>query len=358
VLFVGGEERSRDAFEPVHSRSSEIWRPAGPSLRAGVLEDNAELAVALALPGGRAILITDAPTPWIASPGASVWTRGTRYPHPPSSFRGGFASALEPDGKVLFVNESGKADSWDPATDAWTGVASLPFRVEAPELVALADGRMLLVGSPSVDPDGTQFQVWTPGGVAWQECGVWDGYGRVTIHRAVQLTGGEVLVLRRVSTGLSTGLHDATLWDPATGHLRSIEPPMASIEDGSTLTPLEGGLALLVGAPAPELWSARESAWAKLPAPDSPLRHSIAVRLDGHHVLIAGGDGKVESHFDTGPILTSAASGLGVLVLLIGAIAAVRAFRPSIIVLVVTILIACFVAGAIYAFLSVPRGGG
>jgi hypothetical protein len=172
------------------------------------------------------------------------------------------------------------------------------------------------------------------------------------------LTGGEVLVLRSQISGWAESLEDGVLWDPSTGRLTSIDSPTASIDFGSTLTPLADGLALHVGAPAPELWNARERQWTKLAPPGSPVRGHVAVRLDDARVLIAGGDVEVENQPDAKRIALASAGGFGAVLLVIGAIRAVRVFRPSVPVVVVAFLLASAAALAMYALLSVPRGGG
>ncbi len=356
VLIAGGDARTAGAVDLVRSRTSEIWHPTSPSTCTGPLPEDATEATALALPDGRAILISCGSSPLVASRGASLWRLGAPYlrlPGLPASF----ASAMLPDGKVLLVSPGrGDAETWDPSTDVWRQIAAPPLYVSAPALVPLADGRMLLVGGPDGETSATQFQVWAPGAANWQTSTSWPG--RALFHHAAQLSGGEVLVLRRQISGWAGATEDAASWDPSTGQITSIDPPSASVDSGSTLTPLADGMALHVGTPVPELWSAREQHWTTLAPPGSPVRGHVAVRLDEGRVLIAGGDVEVERHFDAERTVLASAGGLGALLLVMGAFLAIRSLRPSVPVLVLATLLAGTAGVALYVFLSVSRGGG
>jgi hypothetical protein len=187
--------------------------------------------------------------------------------------------------------------------------------------------------------------VWTPSKGSWQVLQAWPGSGYA--HRAVQLTTGEVLVLRTSTTAERV----ASLWDPATGRLASIDPPSAGLEY-STLTSLPDGLALHVGAPRPELWSPGERRWISLLAPrGSPLRNHVAVRLADGDVLIAGGD-QPATRVDRHNAWMLGVGALGILALLAGAVVAIRARRPSAGALVAAVVSACAAAGVLLAILS------
>jgi hypothetical protein len=230
-------------------------------------------------------------------------------------------------------------------------VVGPPLHVTGPALIALMDGRTLLVGGPD-----THFQVWTPSTAGWQESGIWPG--NATRHLVAQLSGGEVLVLRSESHGWNDSLQEAALWDPSTGQMTTIAPPNAGVDDGSTLTALAGGLALHVGARAPEVWDPGERGWATVARPSSPLRGHIAVRLDDGHVLVAGGDGDEETHVDPTHAVRASVEGLGLLLLVMGAIAAVGVARPSIVVVGLAAFLAGTAALALYVLFTLPRGGG
>jgi hypothetical protein len=246
----------------------------------------------------------------------------------------------------------GNAYTWDAATGVWTEVAHPTLGVTEPQLIALADGRMLLVGAYSW---ATRFQVWSPGASTWESKGEWPQ--NAVCHRVVQLTGGQVLVVREVLNGWQGTSRDAALWDPATGQLTPTDPPRSSVLR-STLTALTDGLALHAGDPAPELWSASEKAWLKLPLPMSPLRDHVAVRLDGSHVLLAGGDGPLEGHREASHVWIAALAGLGALALLLGGFAVAHAVRISPALPTAALLLAGLVATLLYLYASIPRGGG
>jgi hypothetical protein len=229
------------------------------------------------------------------------------------------------DGRVFLVYQS-DAQTWDPASGVWTKVASPPFQVSAAEMVALADGRMLLVGeggpgrnSYAYEP-GTRFQVWSPSTGTWSLDASWEGNGHA--HRAVQLAGGDVLAIR---TGPEPA---AMLWSPTTSRLTPAAAPRANVE-ASTLTALADGRALHVGGPAPEVFGPAELAWVGLPSPRSPVSWHGAVRLADGRVLIAGGQGPDEMRPDHGSHLFAIVLAGCVLGLVAFAVSCVRRLRPG-----------------------------
>ena len=200
VLIAGGEARAGGGFELFPSVASEVWRLGRPSSAAGALVERATDAIALALPGGRTMLMAEGTAPEISRSGASSWERGDPYPERLGAW-GTFASALLPNGNVLIVLPGrGNAYVWDAAAGVWTEVAHPTLGVTEPQLIALADGRMLLVGAYSW---ATRFQVWSPGASSWESKGEWAQ--NAVCHRVVQLTGGGVLVLREVVNEAGNG---------------------------------------------------------------------------------------------------------------------------------------------------------
>jgi hypothetical protein len=352
VLIAGGESRTTDGFDRVPSFASDVWRLGRPASPGGALTEQAADAIELALSGGRAMLMSGGVAPEIARSDGSSWERGHPYPEP-LGMRGTFASALLPNGSVLLVLPGrAKAYAWDAVSDVWTEVAHPTLGVTEPQLLALADGRLLLVGAFS---SATRFQTWTPGASSWESKSEWRE--NAVCHRLVQLTGGEVLVVREVLNGWEGTLRDAALWDPATGELTSMAAPTSSVV-GSTLTALADGLALHAGDPAPELWTSSDRTWLKLPVPTSPVQNHVAVRLDETHVLLAGGDGPIESHREATHVWIAALAGLAALVLLIGGFAVARAARFPVAMLAAALLLAGLVATLLSVYASIPRGGG
>ena len=223
---------------------------------AGALPADAVDAVAVALPGSRAILIT-ASSPLVATARASQWVPGPPYVGPPGG-PGSFAGVRQADGSILLVGSGyDEAAIADPPTFAWRRAPPSHSDGDSPALVALADGRTLLVARTGSGSEGTEFQVFSPRTASWERT--------------------------------------ATTW---------------------------WGMAFADG-----------------------------------DVLVAGGDGAGVSRVERSAIALALAGGLGVLLLVTGAILAVRAARPHLAVLVLAVLLASVAALALYA-VFVPRGGG
>jgi hypothetical protein len=264
VLIAGGAALLAGALDTVPAFTSEVVRVGHPSSGTAALVQNAERCIALALPDGRAMLIADGEAPSITRANGS-WERGAPYLQRPGQW-GTFASALLPDGRVLLVLPAqGRAETWDPATATWKEAARPALGVDQPELLALEDGRMLLVGATEAD---TRLQVWTPGASSWQPVG--ERSGRAVSHRAVQLRGGEVLVLREVLNDWRGTVRDAALWDPGTGRLSTVDSPRRACR-GAPLPPCP-----MVSRSTSASLFRRSGAHARRSGPRSPRRRRLS----------------------------------------------------------------------------------
>ena len=177
--------------------------------------------------------------------------------------RAGASAVTLADGTVLVVGGYGhvgnqydkgdplsSAELFDPATETWSAVGSLPMPVESSPLVALPDGGALLV----------------EGGAAWRfdrDSGAWTA----TSPMATEAQGRSIVTMadgRVLAAGGSVGdgaevryLPHAEIYDPATddwtpsaqmpGPRRFAE--LLLLDDGSVLL-AGGGTELLLGAPS------------------------------------------------------------------------------------------------------------
>ncbi|MEO7327775.1 MAG: hypothetical protein ABI193_04310, partial [Minicystis sp.] len=350
VLIAGGQTDTRTNNVEA-SRSFEIQRADASDDARGDLLDSAERSTLLALPYGRAVLLGGvnprAPQRWSAE--ARRWTLAAPYPR---QIWADFACAVQPDGQVLLAYGR-EADRWDPSSDTWSKLPAFPFRLTAPQVLALADGRMLVVGEGGPDVDTYQYRpaslflVLEKDATSWQTLATWPG--NATTHQLVQLTDGAVLLLRE-----GRGDHQARRWDPATAQLTPIEAPPARLRD-STLTALADGRALHLGVPAATLWSPGDQRWIAITPPAAPLSDHAALRLRDGRVLVVGGDGGMVTKANVESVVRSVVTGLVALALLGFTGAEIRKRRPAWGLVVVGLVSACGGAGLLYAVVSFLR---
>ncbi|MCC6526477.1 MAG: hypothetical protein IT373_27765 [Polyangiaceae bacterium] len=355
VLIAGGESPDGD---DAAERSWELWGPdAAPGRQGDLAASAGRSAVALTLPDGRAVLLggrLDAKAPQIWTPDTMRWTGGAPYRRPIGGWE--FACAALPDGHVLVTGGAG-ASLWDTAEDRWANWEAFPFSTSRPQALALADGRMLVVGEGDPEAGGhpperrSLFLVGAPGGSEWRLAASWPGDGEW--HRLAQLASGDVLVLRQDNSAWTS----VALWDPTTAILTPMPGPSVDVYN-SSLIALDDGRALLVVPPGPLVWSPSDQRWTAVPMPPSPLLGHAAVRLADGGVLVTGGTGPWEHRVDAKHLVGGIFGGVAALALIIAAGAWIRRHRPSSAALTSALAIAFVAGGALYLALAVVSGLG
>jgi hypothetical protein len=175
---------------------------------------------------------------------------------------------------------------FDPKTDTWTpGPPPNGGPRMFHQAVALADGRVLIVGGQGDSSAPAIPEMFAPRTSSWVLAGRLSDPDR-TEHAAVLLADGRVLVAggRAAANAMVRG---AQLFDPT--HLTwKAAADMLRPHAGLTLTLLADGRVLAVGKTA-ELYDPRSDRWVAAAAPATPRWNHAAVRLHDGRVLVAGG---------------------------------------------------------------------
>lgn len=138
--------------------------------------------------------------------------------------RRGHAATMLSDGRVLVVGGHptaaddpplATAEVWDPPTNLWTGAGSTSAGRSGTALVALADGRALLIGGwtgTTTTPDCELFDAAT---ATWSPTGAM--HTPRTAHGAALLADGRVLAAGGFDHVAGAVVATAEVYDPASG---------------------------------------------------------------------------------------------------------------------------------------------
>ncbi|MBC7449803.1 MAG: hypothetical protein H7330_17265 [Hymenobacteraceae bacterium] len=198
--------------------------------------------------------------------------------------RGGGAAAALPDGRVLLVGGQSPftspvmpktAELYDPAADAWHAVAEPLWYHTNPAAAAVADGRVLVVGSEtsSTVPQHHLAEVYNPATNQW--AGV-PGADIQAVHPAALALPGTMRVLVSCNFGLVE-------FDLSTNSQRVI-PGGWNGAFSSALARLPDGRVLAI---FPENWSLFD------PVADSVVARGALPRPHYEGAAVAGPDGRV-----------------------------------------------------------------
>jgi hypothetical protein len=190
------------------------------------------------------------------------------------------------------------AETYVPATDAFTPAGSaLPARYSA-SFTRLSDGRFLVVGGSDTNGNAQLVaQLYDPMTNTASNTGAMPDF--LIQHAAVLLNDGRVLIVGgSYSLNGSWVLSNrAYVYSPANGHFTRIAsmsnerklPTATLLPDGSVL--VAGGTAGLYETPvaAAEIFNPATNAFSVGPSMVSPRYGASAVALTGGRVLIAGG---------------------------------------------------------------------
>lgn len=231
------------------------------------------------------------------------------------------SAALLPDGRVLVAGGAyvdadstrvlASAEIYDPASGEWSATGSMLTARRGAQSVALADGRVLVVGGSSIGRrlyEGyaavASAEVFDPATGTWSPAGVLAA-ARQDFSLAALPDGGALVVGGVVETGGSTQatatverFDPKTLKWPATGAMLTPASNRSVVVLGDGRVLLAGGLAhpLAGSGQAPaiadaELYDPVSGTWsAAAPLPE-PREGGSFVTLADRSVLLVGGDG-------------------------------------------------------------------
>jgi WD40 repeat protein len=278
VLVVGGLTGFEDGQSDV--APAEIWDPAtGAFSSAASLADGRFAHTSTLLPDGRVLVVGGISLSGDGRPvtyaSAELWEPATGAFSPAGSLlegRYGHTSTLLPDGRVLILGgvafDAGSldfrasAEMWEPDSESFGSVASLPRTLIGHTATLLPDGRVLVVGG--VTDGGAALNdaafLWEPKTEDFSPGGSL-AVGRQT-HTATLLPDGRVLVVG--GDDGSGSLDGAELWDPDTGSFHAAGS-LAVGRSGHAATLLPDGQVLVVAGYADGAFLASAESWAPFP---------------------------------------------------------------------------------------------
>lgn len=247
-------------------------------------------------------------------PATNAWSGAETLPQ---DHDGGTATVLPSGGVLVAGGNSGGAtiylgaDSSGPG--AWSSAGNLSFGRDGGRITRLLDGRVLAAGgSPpgGVTADGRKnAEVWSPSTNTWTNAGTLVD-NRVN-HAQVLLPSGKVLLAG------GGALSSAEVWNPAT-NTSTATGNLTVVRDGATATMLPTGKILVTGGSGTstaEIFDESKGTFTALAAPMSaPHSNHGAVLLPTGKVLLV--DGSTSELFDpstetftAGPLLSAARDG-------------------------------------------------
>ncbi|HYV16382.1 MAG TPA: kelch repeat-containing protein [Conexibacter sp.] len=236
-------------------------------------------------------------------PASNTWSGVASMPH-----AHGFQQQLTlKDGRVLVIGgyrtssdkSSDKADDqielYNPATGLWSSGAPMPVPLANGTATLLADGRVLVAGGSSGYTARNLGFTYDPATNGWTNAGSFTDARR--FQTATLLPNGKVLIAGGTGSGVSGPLlRSASLFDPATNGWTDTAP-MATARFNATATLLPNGKVLVAGGydgaggafASAELYDVATNSWSPA-APMSTARagHAATLLADGR-VLVAGG---------------------------------------------------------------------
>jgi hypothetical protein len=250
-----GEATRGEAYDP----STHVWLPTAASPM-----EHRSLAASVRLSDGRVLLVGGLDTATggapavpaaIYDPSADSWAASTA----PPVARVGATATLLTDGRVLLVGgKDPSLDStevFDPGAGTWSDAGTVNGLRGTAQVVALPQGRALL-SSP-----GNSSEIWSPGSATWTSQG---SGGVVSTAGLVALSDGEVLSISSPSVSGGYQSERAHVFDPVLGTWRFAGQDLVPVVDGSAsvalgddrVVTLGGGTSqdVIVHIPTSDLW--------------------------------------------------------------------------------------------------------
>jgi N-acetylneuraminic acid mutarotase len=199
------------------------------------------------------------------------------------------------------------AELYDPAVGVWKSTGALATGRSGHSATLLADGRVLVAGGEAPRTAGVagtlrSAEIYDPA------TGTWSTTGAMTDarwgHQAVALADGRVLVIGGIVNGADSGLAFCEVFDPATG-VWTPTGSMATPRWASQATLLADGAVLVTGGTntgmvngwvytnhshrSAEIYDPAAGVWRPAPPMPSARSYHRAVRLATGSVLVIGG---------------------------------------------------------------------
>ncbi|XXT16667.1 kelch repeat-containing protein [Sorangium sp. So ce429] len=277
VLVFGDSRIVGSDFGPSPTRrfdpATGVWTPAASTVAsrfahtATLLQDGRVLVAGGDKPGGPGGVLVE-----VYDPVADTWTARA----PMNVARQSHSATLLQDGRVLVTGGADgypserpeyhltSAEVYDPATDAWTPVASMRWARMRHTATLLPDGRALVAGSWDA-ASGKTVEIYDPASDTWTSAGE-----MATARRspgAVLLADGRVMMAGN-SVASPDGALAAELYDPASDTW-ALGPALDVMINGHATALLDDGRVLIAGGnagPAPVGYQKIDHAWLYVPA--------------------------------------------------------------------------------------------
>ncbi|MCA1841599.1 MAG: hypothetical protein LC792_00145 [Actinobacteria bacterium] len=260
----------------------------------------------LAVGGG--VGIRPAAATEVFDPARTIWTRTGDLRHA----RRGNSSVALADGRVLTAggvdgsSALASAEVYDPARGEWMGVAPMHEGRFGFTMTALADGRVLVAGGASLDDGAVAPRALSSAEVYDSAADRWTEVGGLKAARygaaAVALADGRILVVGGTApataddASASPSLATAEQFDPGTAAFAPVAT-MGSPRAEPTATALANGQVLVAGGSSgsatlasSELYDPVHNRWAPTGALGQGRQAHAASRLASGWVLVTGGD--------------------------------------------------------------------
>lgn len=291
---------------PLDAGPTDGGADAGPSYfrRVGDLQQGRVWHAAALLADGRVLVTGGFPVygQWdsvtasaeVFDPTTETWSPVDSLPNA----RAAHGMAALPDGRVMAaggtdnfsVSYVDSVDVFDPSTGNWTTVGALQEGRNSVALATLSDGRVIVAGGY---PAGTAADIFDPStnGVSpIAPLAIWRHS-----HRAITLPDGRAFAMGGASNGFTPSTE---LYNPATQAWNS-GPPMQTGRAWFTLSRLQDGRLLVAGGhdtdnalvfDSVEIYDPTSGIWSPgAPMNHARARHAACVLSDGR-VLVTGGD--------------------------------------------------------------------
>lgn len=277
------------------------WTAAAPMKTARYLHG------ALALPSGKVLVFggyedgAASITTEIYDPPTNAWSAGGSAALPRHFTR--LAPLSQGDTQVLVAGGEwstlSNAETYDVVTGLWTLTQPMLETRAAHSLVALNDGRVLVVGG-SLDNLATglasHYELYQPASRTFVQ-GPSMAQPRSDAV-AVRLSDGRVLVAGGESSVSTVPFSGAEIYDPGTNTAALVAPMHAARVRGQAA--LIGSKVLMVGGAVDsradstaEIYDPAADTWTTVESAPTPQAHACILTLPGGQVLLAGGENNV-----------------------------------------------------------------